>query len=153
MEGTNVMMFLIQDEGATKAARMVPDKLKFKQLIELCQLICSAGFSDIFDKLPRGKEIQEWIKRNEEWTFIYGITLYNWCWSNTKMKEATKIKCAKILNSLVSQTSELISIKDVVFRYKKDYKNTSYSTNSLLPVKEGIKEYRRYVDWKVNGEK
>ena len=149
------MMFLIQDRSAVQAAKMVPDKLKFKQLIELCQLICSAGFSDVFEKVTRGKEIQEWIRSNRNWTFLYGITLYNWCWSNIKMKEATKIKCAKILNSLNKNddTYGVPVINDVIFRYKKEYKGAFYATNSLLPIQKGIEEYIRYVDWKMNGEK
>ena len=147
------MMLLIQDEHAPTAARMVPDELKFKQLLELCQLICSAGFSDIFERVNRGKEIQEWIKRNEFWTFMYGITLFNWCMDNVKMKYETRDKFTRILNSLsFSDTSFTPYAENVVFRYKKEYTDTSYPTNTLLPIKEGKKEYIRYVKWKVGGK-
>lgn len=146
-------MLLIQDEHAPTAARMVPDKLKFKQLLELCQLICSSGYSDIFKKVNRGKELQKWIKHNEFWTFMYGITLFNWCSDNVKMKNETKWKFTKILNKLdSSKTPSVPYAENVVFRYKKDYTDTRYSTNTLLPIKEGKKEYIRYVKWKIGGK-
>ena len=147
------MMFIIQDRHAARAARMVPDKLKFKQLLELCQLICSAGFSDIFTKINRGKEIQEWIKQNEYWTFLYGIILFNWCFDNIKMKDSTKEKFTKILNSIdrAGIGAPTPYIKDIVFRYKKDYNDTQYATNTILPVEEGENEYKRYVKWKIGG--
>ena len=37
------MMLLITSSNPFIAASQVPDKLKFKQLLELCQMFCSLG--------------------------------------------------------------------------------------------------------------
>lgn len=55
-------MLLILDKNPILAANLVPSKLKFKQLLELSQLICSAGISGVYKKIPQGKEIQNCIK-------------------------------------------------------------------------------------------
>ena len=49
------MMFIILDSCPIQAVYKLPEKIRFKQLIELAQLICSAGFSDIYKKIPQGK--------------------------------------------------------------------------------------------------
>ena len=41
-------MLIILDKNPEVAASLVPDKIKFKQLIELCQLVCSTGICGIF---------------------------------------------------------------------------------------------------------
>ena len=61
------MFLLVLDKDAVKSAQLVPDKIKFKQLIELCQLICSAGYSNVYKKINQGKELQNWIIRNSVW--------------------------------------------------------------------------------------
>ena len=69
------MMLLILDENPILAANLVPSKLKFKQLLELSQLICSAGISDVYKKILQGKEIQNWILENPAWVYRYFDTL------------------------------------------------------------------------------
>lgn len=59
------MMLLILDKNPILAANLVPSKLKFKQLLELSQLICSAGISGVYKKIPQGKEIQNWKDANK----------------------------------------------------------------------------------------
>lgn len=49
------MMLLILDENPILAANLVPSKLKFKQLLELSQLICSAGISGVYKKFHKVK--------------------------------------------------------------------------------------------------
>ena len=65
------MMLIVLSKWPRKAAERVPDKIKFKQLLELGQLVCSTGVSSVFKPVRQGKEIQEWIKRNPRWTFLY----------------------------------------------------------------------------------
>ena len=43
-------MLIVLDSNPVNAANKVPDKLKFKQLLELAQMICSCGYSDIYKK-------------------------------------------------------------------------------------------------------
>lgn len=52
------MMLIILDKNPLKSAELVPDKIKFKQLIELGQLICSAGISDVYKPIKQGKELE-----------------------------------------------------------------------------------------------
>ena len=40
------MMLIICDKNPVRAAELVPDRLKFKQLLELCQMLCSVGYSN-----------------------------------------------------------------------------------------------------------
>lgn len=55
------MMLLILDRNPVKSALLVPDKLKFKQLLELAQMISTITGS-VYKPVRQGKEIQEWIK-------------------------------------------------------------------------------------------
>ena len=70
------MFLLILDKNSYKAAEFVPDRLKFKQLLELCQLICSAGISDVYKKVNQGKELQEWVRNNKLWISRYFTYLF-----------------------------------------------------------------------------
>lgn len=58
------MMLIVLDKNPITAAKLVPNNLKFKQLLELAQMLCSCGFSNLYKKIPQGKAIQEWIKQN-----------------------------------------------------------------------------------------
>ena len=55
------MMFIITDVDAVQAAKnlinQAPKTFVAKQLLELSQLICSAGISDVFKAIPRGRDI------------------------------------------------------------------------------------------------
>ena len=55
------MMFIICDKSPDKAVDWLVENTNkqfvWKQLLELCQLICSAGFSNEFRKLKQGKEL------------------------------------------------------------------------------------------------
>ena len=82
------MMLIILDKDAIKSAELIPDSLKFKQLLELCQLICSAGYSDVYKKVPQGKDIQQWILKNPIWTKKFAIALYELC-NFVNMSEST----------------------------------------------------------------
>lgn len=94
------MMLVVLSKWPKKAARLVPDKIKFKQLLELGQLVCFAGISSVFKPIPQGKEIQEWIRKNPRWTFLYFENLYCWAQQWTNMSSETNSKFAKILCDL-----------------------------------------------------
>lgn len=142
------MMLIICDKNPIRAAELVPDRLKFKQLLELCQMLCSVGYSNIYKKIPQGKAIQEWIKRNPAWTKTYGAILLSWCCDNIKLKEDSFKKIFTILASVLNPCDLDCEIQTAVFRYSKEYKNTSYATDSELPIDEAVKEYKKYMEWK-----
>ena len=83
------MMLIICSEKPSRAAHLVPDRLKFKQVLELCQMVCSCGYSNIYKKVPQGKAIQEWIKKNPAWVKTYGLCLYLYCLNNVNMSKKT----------------------------------------------------------------
>ena len=148
------MFLLILDKNPHKAAELVPDRLKFKQLLELCQLICSAGISNVFKPIKQGKELQEWIKSNSFWVLAYYNTLFTCCFLrlSMKIKEETCVKIRKISNDLdifQRKYSMTNNIETVVFRYVKEYsKFTRYFTNCILLADVAIEEYKKYVEWK-----
>ena len=88
------MMLIICDKDPYKAVKyLIANTNKnfvFKQLLELGQLICSCGFSDVYKKINQGKKLQEWIKYNPMWVLRYFTQLYIWCLLNINLKEKTK---------------------------------------------------------------
>lgn len=141
------MMLIVLDKKPIQAAKLVPDNLKFKQLLELAQMLCSCGFSKVYKKIPQGKKIQEWIKQNPSWAKEYAIELFLWCKENIKMQEKTSDDLFEIITSLPSYY-RVNPIKTAIFRYNKNYKGTTYATDSELPINEAVKEYEKYMEWK-----
>ena len=147
------MMLIICDKNPIRAAGLVPDRLKFKQLLELCQMICSVGYSNIYKKIPQGKAIQEWIKRNPAWVYDYACELFCYCYDNVKMTPKTCDDIRKIKESLSKYYYDYThKIQTAVFRYNKNYKGSSYPTDSELPIDVAVQEYKKYMEWK-NGKK
>ena len=142
------MMLIVCDKNPVRAAELVPDQLKFKQVLELCQMLCSIGYSSIYKKIPQGKAIQEWIKRNPAWVKTYGATLYYWCLDRIKMSEKTMSDVFQILVSIPESCNLNDEIQTAIFRYNKNYKGTSYATDTELPIKEAVEEYEKYMEWK-----
>lgn len=142
------MMLIICNELPAVAADLVPERLKFKQLLELCQMLCSIGYSKIYKKISQGKEIQEWIKKNPSWVKTYGLCLYSYCLKNIKMSEKTQSDIFCILASIPADCDLSLKLKNAIFRYNKNYKDTTYKTNSELPIDIAIKEYKKYMEWK-----
>ena len=70
------MFLLVLSVDPITSANLIPDKLKFKQLIELGQLICSVGISDVYKPIRQGKEIQKWIKKYPEWKKLNKVKGY-----------------------------------------------------------------------------
>lgn len=146
------MFLLILDKNPYKAAELVPDRLKFKQLLELCQLICSAGISDVFKPIKQGKELQEWVKNNSVWTYWFAMFLYDYCLNNINLKSETiyKIKCIiRDLHNSTDITKETKYPKTAIFRYVKEYAEfTEYESNSELEIDKCVEYYKKYVEWK-----
>lgn len=141
------MMLLIYDVNPQISAQRVPDGLKFKQLLELAQLISSITNS-VYKPIKQGKEIQEWIKNNSEYTKIYYTTLFQWCKENIKMKDKTISDLQTIYNSIGDTV--YITPKNAIFRYSKDYTESKYLSKTLLPINEAIIEYNKYTNWKID---
>ena len=143
------MFLLILDKNPYKAAELIPDRLKFKQLLELGQLICSAGISDVYKKVNQGKELQEWVKNNKSWIYSYFRFLYIWVTKNIKIKNETQVKINEILWDLYGSIVEVHRPTTAIFRYVKEYAGmTSYESNSELPIDVAISEYKRYLEYK-----
>lgn len=144
------MFLLILDKNPDKSAELVPDRLKFKQMLELGQLICSAGISNVFKPIKQGKELQVWIKNNKNWIYWYMMFLFNYCINHLNLKFETIYKLKEIIRDLHNSIDITIQEqypKNAIFRYKQGYKS-QYNTNSELPIDIAVKEYRKYVKWK-----
>ena len=146
------MFLLILDKNPYKAAELVPDRLKFKQLLELCQLICSAGISDVFKPIKQGKELQEWVKDNRLWVYRFISYLWIKVVANVNLKPKTMLDLYKIRNDLfdsIKKKKRITYPKTAIFRYVKEYSEfTKYETNSELPIDIAVNEYKKYVKWK-----
>lgn len=143
------MMLIVLDSNPVDAANKVPDKIKFKQLLELAQMICSCGYSDIYKKIPQGKKIQEWIKKNPSWVKTYFSILYLWCLKYINMKEKTMADFFSILASIPEPTDLDGKIDTAIFRYNKNYKSI-FPSDAEITVGNAIEEYKKYLEWKQN---
>lgn len=143
------MMLIILDKDPIRSAHLVPDKIKFKQLIELGQLVCSSGISDIYKSIPQGKELQQWIKQNPEWTYYYMKALFEDCSNIVQMSNKTRLDILNILASLILVCDDRLhyDIKTGIFRYSKDYKS-NIPSKTELPINDCINMYQKYVQWK-----
>ena len=148
------MFLLILDKDPIKSANLVPNGIKFKQLIELGQLICSAGISNVYKPIRQGKSIQQWIKRNPEWIAMYYFWLKKYCVENIKGKFQTFMNIEMIYNDIYFLCCERQKeikepLKTAIFRYSIDYSHkTKHPTNTELPIDECIKESEKYINWK-----
>lgn len=159
------MMFLILDKDPTESVNYLlkhtNEKYLKKQILELMQLICSAGYSNVYKKIPQGKAIQNWIKasnNNEMYVYFYMnyalYLLYNdICNLIPENQNKIFIDYATKMN-LDWDQCEANNIKTAIFRYQKQYKKyTTYETNIELPIDICINEYRKYLKWKIEQNK
>lgn len=146
-------MLLILDENPILAANLVPDKLKFKQLLELSQLVCSTGISGAYKKVYQGKEIQNWILENPAWVYRYFNALFSYFIGSPNIKHKTVENFKQITHDLywhVRYNDRIyIPPRTAVFRFSKDY-STDYLNNVTLPIGKCVEEYKKYVQWKKN---
>ena len=121
----------------------------WKQLLELCQLIASAGITDKMDALSRGKEIQKWITKHKSWTYSYMVCLVNWAKKNIKMSMATVYKIDNIRSDLFKVATDFKKPTTAIWRYSKEY-SSEYATNSELPIEVVTELYKKYIKWKFS---
>lgn len=156
------MMFIITDKNPRRAVKYfvenVPKKIWTKQLRELGHLISSCGISDVFKRVPQGKEIQEWIKKNVHWVYMYYKTLYEYCVNDSgyKYKDKSKSNFLKILKDIERECLGIYidgwEPVTGIFRYQKSYTKSKYSSNIEIPIDECTEEYKKYLKWKVGSK-
>jgi hypothetical protein len=159
------MNLFILDKDPKKSAQLIPDGVKWKMLLELAQLICSAGISDVYKQMPQGKNIQQWIINNPVWTYLYFIELLWYCHKNINMSMTTIIKMERIKYALSGYCWEKygrekleyaydngISATNGYFRFSDKYEITDKEHGQLLQIDECIEEYKRYIQWKIDNK-
>ena len=152
------MMLIICDKSPDKAVDWLVENTSksfvFKQTLELAQLICSCGLSNVYKKLNQAKELKEWIKYYNIWTQNYFYKLVDWCENNINLSEKTikdwhKIRADIIING--DYRIKFLYPKTAIWRYSKEYES-KYPTNSELPIDVAVEEYKKYLDWKFKKE-
>ena len=151
------MMLIVMHEDPIQAARLLIENTSnqfcFKQLIELGQLICSAGISSVYKKIPQGREIQEWIRENPGWVYHFLTHLNCYCSAKLSLSPETIHKLSTIIGNLVtfwatvSPESSAVTherCKTAIWRYKKSY-ISKYPTNSELPIETTTRLYVGYI--------
>ena len=159
------MMFLILDETPLGSVdyllKHTNEKYLKKQVLELLQLICSAGYSNVYKKIPQGKAIQDWIKAdhtNQLYVFYYleyaFYLLYNELNPIPEKYDQIFLDYMESIKLYNWDQCNCTDIKTAIFRYQKQYKEyTTYETNIELPIDICIKEYRKYLKWKIEQNK
>ena len=145
-------MLIIADKDPYKNAKYIAEHTSknflFKSLLELGQLICSCKISSVYKPVKRAHEIQDWILENKLWVYRYYKSLWYYCISKINMQSKTALDLYTIENDLfdsIEKKKRIVYPKTCIFRYKKGYKS-KYESNSELPLEEGIKEYRKYIE-------
>lgn len=140
------MQLYILDKNPIISAQMIPDKYKFKMLIELGQLICSAGLSNVYKPIKQGKELQDWVKEHKIWAYKYHLELLRWSIKHINMEIQTKIRLACIRWDLFDSCYNKDELKPIsaYFRYAKEYK-CNIPSKTLLPIEQCIAEYKKYL--------
>ena len=153
------MMFLVLAKTPIGAVDYLLEHTSRKylkvQIKELCQLICSASYSDAYTKITQGKEIQNWIKANHTnelyvWYYLHYAMylLYN---DDLQIPEKQRQIFDDFTEKITLKDWDKINatdIKTAVFRYQKEYE-CSYPTNIELDINTAVKEYRKYLNWKI----
>lgn len=139
------MLILLSNNGQI-AGKLVPDKIKFKQLLELAQMISTITGS-VFKPIEQAPLLRDWIKENPFFVANYFMSLFNWCERNIKMKPETKGKLITIFNSFKDFGKENKKPTTAILRYVKGYE-CKYPTNTELPIEECINQYKLYCKWK-----
>lgn len=151
------MQLYILSEFPVESANILIDNMKpaycHTMLKELCQMISSVlggkEVNSILDKkIPQGKEFQDFIRENPQWINRYGLRLLEHCKETVKLKEETKFKYSYILGELSKLGYSLRTPDQAPFRYSKEYV-CDVPTKSVLPIQETIKQYEKYLRWKL----
>jgi len=151
------LFLLILDKNPYKAAEYLIEHTNksfvFKSLLQLGQLICSAGISDVFKQGRELQELQEWVKKYHFWIITFYARLFRYIRENFNLKESTMIKFLKIQGDLSDYYFENKcrnrKPQTAIFHYIKEYSEfTEYESNSELPIDAAISEYKRYLKYK-----
>lgn len=73
------MMLIVLDKNPITAAKLVPNNLKFKQLLELAQMLCSCGFSNLYKKYHKARQYKNGLnktqhgQKNMPQNYFYGV--------------------------------------------------------------------------------
>ena len=145
------MFLLVLDKNGAKSARLVPDGIKFKQLLELMQLLSTEFEIDCMKPIKQGKEIRKWIRNNISWVFSFYHGLAFYCLFKMKSKSETKYKIFRIAHILDELCEEEKEPTTAIFRYSKDYQ-CDIPTNTELPIEQCISEYQKYIKWKQDNK-
>ena len=144
-------MLIIADKSPDKAVEWLiqnTDKnFCWKQLLELGQLVCSAGISDVYKPIKQGKELQEWIKDNRLWVYRFISYLWIKVVANVNLKPKTTLDLYKIRNDLfdsIKKKKRITYPKTAIWRYSKEYES-EYPTNSELPIEVVCELYKKYL--------
>lgn len=145
-------LFILDKNPVSSANRLVEimgDKYAFKMLIELGQLVCSAGISNVYKKIPQGKKIQEWVKENPYYVWAYMKTLFHLLHdSSIKIKKQNKWKICQIIFDILENTEIRTFRTDTAyFRYAKEYE-CDIPNDTLLSIEKCITETEKYLKWK-----
>ena len=136
------------DLAVTRLAQLTTKHFCFKQLIELGQLVCSAGISNEFKRVPQGKDIQDWIRRNPRWISDYFQGLLTLASHNTNMSTETYNKLQQIFWHICKYCLDRNmlnpSIDTGIWRYKSSY-ISEYPSNIELPIYEVTDLYYDYI--------
>ena len=154
------MMLIIAEKSPYKAAAWLQDNTSnnfcFKQILELAQLICSTGISNVYKPVKQGKEIQAWILKHKLWVSRFYTALLFWCMGHIECKPKTLKDLHQIGYDLwdsMKHYKRCNTPKTAIFRYKEGYVS-EYPTNSELPIDVCIEEYRKYIaEYKFKKEK
>ena len=145
------MMLIICDKSPQKSFEFLVENTSknyiFKSLLELAQLVCSCGYSEVYKPIKQGKQIQEWIKKNKLWTYRYYSLLWFWCVRNTNAKMNTLLDLYKIRDDLYENIGYKYRFrcpKTAIWRYSKEYES-EYPTNSELPIEVVCELYKKYI--------
>ena len=148
------MMLIICDKLPDKAVDWLVENTNkqfvWKQTLELTQLLATCGITDQMKPLRQGKQICEWINRNENIYFVNGYygALLSWCKDNIKMLPVTWLKLLKTRDCLWQEAKKCRTprkpIKTAIWRYSKEY-SSEYPTNSELPIEVVTELYKKYI--------
>ena len=146
---------IVLSTDSNTSVRLIPKHLRIKELIEVNNLICSAGISNVFKGTAKNKVLIEWVKRNSRYIFFYYTRLIQWAWNNNRVPYKTYVKLKSVREDLSffmqynNCTEE--SPKTIVFSYDSNYKSP-IPNNTEVPTLKGIHLYREYLAWKLNAK-
>jgi len=119
-------------------------------LIELGQLLASAGITDVYKPIKQGKELQAWVSTHRAYIYSYFDKLLRWSKSHVNMKPETLSKLEQIGLDLKNSIGKIAEKEPThaYFRYAKEYK-CDVASKTLLPIDDCIAEYKKHLEWKV----